>query len=145
MHVSCCMFVLLRSSLNPQLLPWHVCRHVSGTFSGFRKRGLANGVSPFFFFLKMKRTKKGRKQKKRKKTRKKTERNGKKEENGKNGKNRKRHRSGDPHQTCVAKPPQKPEVEPPQKNHRRAKKSPRGDFLTRGSFLARLMPWDPPE
>ena len=62
--------------------------------SGFRKRGLANGVSPFF--LKMKR-KKGKKTKKK-------EENGKegrkrkenKEKTEKNGKYRKRHRSGDP-------------------------------------------------
>ena len=64
----------------------HFHRLVPG--SGFRKRGLANGVSQFFFSENE--TKKGRKRKNGKKTEE-TERKRKKTE-----KNRKRHRSGDP-------------------------------------------------
>ena len=81
----------------------HLCASLKK--SGFRKRGLANGVSPFFF---LKRTKNGKKSEPEKtaetekternrKERKKTERKGKKrKKTEENGKNRKRHRSGDP-------------------------------------------------
>ena len=64
--------------------------------SGFRKRGLANGVSPFFFFLKMKRNKTEKNRRKRKK-RKKSEENGRKRKNskkGQNGNGRKQKRTG---------------------------------------------------
>ena len=54
-----------------------LCKMFSqGNLSGFRKRGLANGVSPFFQEMKRKKEENG---KKRKKTKKKTEENGKKE------------------------------------------------------------------
>ena len=88
-------------------------------YSGFRQRGLANCVSPFFVWKwngkkKRKETEKAekngrngnkRKETERKKTEKKTEENGKKtrkkrkekrKKTKKKGKNRKRHRSGDP-------------------------------------------------
>ena len=61
-------------------------------WSAFRKRGLANGVSPFFF-LKMKRKKteeNGRKRKKTEKNRKKRKKTEKTEENGKKRKKRKK-------------------------------------------------------
>ena len=79
-----------------RVLPEDYCK------KGFRKRGLANGVSPFFFFLKMKL----------KKTRKKTEENGKEtrqrkektEENGRNGRKRKKIGSDTVPATPFAKP-----------------------------------------
>ena len=91
--------------------------------SGFRKRGLANGVSSFFLKMKRKKTEKKeengkngkrhrnpKKQKTKKKTAEKAKnRNAKKrkktEENKNIGKNRKRHHSGDPFceiPTCTA-------------------------------------------
>ena len=114
---------LIQKSICLHLLSAKTSSCFRHSFSGFRKRGLANGVSPFFF-PENETKKNGRKQKKRKETEKKMEENGKKrketeqtEENGKKrkkteikqgkngrkrkkteekGKNRKRHLSGDP-------------------------------------------------
>ena len=69
---------------------------------GFRKRGLANGVFPFFSENEKEQTEEngkkteenGRKRKENKEKTEKTEENGRKRK--KKGKNRKRHRSGDP-------------------------------------------------
>ena len=50
---------------------------------------------------------------------------------------------GTPSKCGLQNPLRNQRLNPLKKNPRRAQKSPRGDFLTRGSFLARLMPWEP--
>ena len=93
-NISFLFFAVRQASLSPlgaQLL-W------AGALSGFRKRGLANGVSPFFSENEMEKTEEngkkternGKKGKKRKKTERKQGKNRKKKKKKENGRKQKK-------------------------------------------------------
>ena len=110
-HILKCRMGVLGPPLGGQTPPKLTSDLQPALISGFRKRGLANGVSPFFLKTKWKKTEKnGRKRKKSEppknskrrakmeteKKRKKTEKKKKRKKTEKNGEIRKRHRPDDP-------------------------------------------------